>query len=446
MKTATHSIQSRLLASVLGLMAVIWMVSAAMIWVDTSHELDELLDGHLAQAAALLVAQQSQAEGDEDYPADAPTPHKYAPRVAFQVFHNDELTMRSSNAPLAPLSTRERGFDTVEDQEGHDWRIFVTPGAEPDVRVLVAERMGARRSILEAVARSVLLPLGLALPVLALALWWAVLRGLRPLRALRQALEERQPQSLAPVHLPDMPLEMQPMVQALNSLIDRMAQMLESERRFTADAAHELRTPIAAIRMQAQVALGAVGDDAARTHALQYTLAGCDRATRVVEQLLVLARLETQQGTPAGCDATPVVRNIVAELAPTALARSQTLELEAPGPCRLAVNDAMLGMLVRNLVDNALRYSPDNATVRIRLQQLAQGVVLLVDDSGSGMDDAAMQRLGERFFRVLGTQQSGSGLGWSIVRRIAQVQGASTAVQRSPELGGLQVRITWPSP
>ena len=106
----------------------------------------------------------------------------------------------------------------------------------------------------------------------------------------------------------------------------------------------------------------------------------------------------------------------------------------------------MLGMLVRNLVDNALRYSPDNATVRIRLQQLAQGVVLQVDDSGSGMDDAAMQRLGERFFRVLGTQQSGSGLGWSIVRRIAQVQGASTAVQRSPELGGLQVRITWPSP
>lgn len=446
MSLRARSLQARLLVGVLGLMAIIWLVAAAMIWIDTSHELDELLDGHLAQAAALLVAQQSQAEGDHDEPADPPSPHKYAPRVAFQVFHNNELTMRSSNAPQDPLSPRERGFDTVEDQEGHVWRIFVTPGSEPDVRVLVAERMNARRSILQALARSVLLPLGLALPVLALALWWAVSRGLRPLRLLRQALEERQPQSLAPVNLPDMPLEMQPLVQALNSLITRMAQMLESERRFTADAAHELRTPIAAIRMQAQVALGAVGDDATRTHALNFTLAGCDRAARVVEQLLILARLENQSGTAAVCDATLVVRSIVAELAPIALARGQTLELDAPDACPLPANDAMLGMLVRNLVDNALRYSPDHASVKVCLHRTSQGVVLQVDDSGNGMDDAAIERLGERFFRVLGTQQSGSGLGWSIVRRIAQVQGASTAVQRSPDLGGLQVRITWPAP
>ena len=446
--TRSRSLQTRLLASVLGLMALIWLISAAMIWIDTRHELVELLDGHLAQAAALLVAQQSQAEGDHDEPTDAPVPHKYAPRVAFQVFHNDELTMRSSNAPLAPLSDHERGFDTVRDPDGKKWRIFVTPGAEADVRILVAERMESRLGILQAVARSVLLPLGIALPVLALALWWAVQRGLQPLRDLRHALEERQPQSLAPVTPPDIPVEMQPLVDALNGLIARMAHMLESERRFTADAAHELRTPIAAIRMQAQVALGAVGDDAARDHALRYTLAGCDRATRLVEQLLTLARLEGQQ-TAAGattCDVSSVVRRVVAELAPAALTNRQTLELDAPQACPLTVSDTLLGVLVRNLVDNALRYSPSGAQIQVAVTQRDGFTTLQVDDSGPGLDEATMQRLGERFFRVLGTQQSGSGLGWSIVRRIAQVQGASLAVERSDTLGGLRISIRWPAP
>jgi two-component system sensor histidine kinase QseC len=446
--THSRSLQTRLLASVLGLMVLIWLISAAMIWVDTRDELDELLDGHLAQAAALLVAQQSQAEGDNDEPADAPEPHKYAPRVAFQVFHNGELTMRSSNAPMAPLSDHARGFDTVRDPEGTEWRIFVTPGAEPDIRILVAERISSRLDILQAVARSVLLPLGLALPALALALWWAVMRGLQPLRSLRQSLEERHPQSLAPVTPTDIPSEMQPLVDALNGLIERMAHMLESERRFTADAAHELRTPIAAIRMQAQVALGATGDDAARDHALRYTLAGCDRATRLVEQLLTLARLEGQQAAAGAstCDASGVVRRVVAELVPSALASRQTLELDATQNCPLAVSETLLSVLVRNLVDNALRYSPQGAQVLVAVSNSNGAITLQVDDSGAGLDDATMQRLGERFFRVLGTQQSGSGLGWSIVRRIAQVQGATLVVERSNTLGGLRVLVHWPAP
>lgn len=444
----SRSLQTRLLASVLGLLALIWLISAAMIWVDTGHELDELLDGHLAQAAALLVAQQSQAEGDHDELADGPSLHKYAPRVAFQVFHNDELTMRSANAPLEPLSTLAQGFDTVNDQEGRAWRIFATAGAEPDVRVLVAEQMQPRTAILHAVARSVLLPLGLALPLLAFALWWAILRALQPLRSVREALDNRHPQSLSPVVVGDLPTEMEPMVNALNALLDRMGRLLESERRFTADAAHELRTPIAAIRMQAQVALGAASDDAVRANALHQTLAGCDRATRLVEQLLTLARLEGQQSSAAGgtCDLAQVTRRVVAELAPAALARHQALELDAPAPCALGVHETLAGVLVRNLVDNAMRYSPDGAKVHVLVSRVDGGIALQVDDSGPGLDDAALQRLGERFFRVLGTQQGGSGLGWSIVRRIADVQGATANVGRSPTLGGLQVHIRWPAP
>ncbi|MDT8990180.1 ATP-binding protein [Curvibacter sp. APW13] len=444
--SATRSLQARLLLSALAVVAQVWGATAAIVWFDTGEEINELLDAHLAQSAALLVAQESQAEGDDDqhlYPART----KHENRVAFQVFHSGELTLHSSNAPATPLSARDHGFETVADPQGRQWRIYVTAGAEPDVRVLVAERLTEREHILNTVARGVLLPLAASLPLLALALWWAVRRGLGPLRTLRDSLHDRQPQSLAPVHLNDLPAEMRPLVEALNDLLERMARMLESERRFTADAAHELRTPIAAIRMQAQVALGATDDDDARTHALQNTLAGCDRATRLVEQLLTLARLEGQPlaaSTP--CDIAQLSRRIVAELAPTALARRQNLELDAPNASAAPVNEALAGVLVRNLVDNALRYSPDGAEVHVRVGVEHGSTCFTVDDSGPGLSEAERARLGERFFRVLGSGQAGSGLGWSIVRRIAQVQGAEVQVQHSDTLGGLRVRIAWPAP
>lgn len=445
---ALRSLQARVLALALAALALIWLVSAAMVWVDTRHELDELLDGHLAQAAALLVVHQTQAEGDDDGVADAHSPYRYAPRVAFQVFHHGVLTLRSSNAPLEPLSLKESGFETVRGPHGPGWRILATPGAEPDVRVVVAERIEARRAILGALARSVLLPLGLALPALALALWWSVRQGLRPLHRLRQTLEQRRPEALAPVASDPLPAELQPLVAALNALMQRMAAVLELERRFTADAAHELRTPIAAIRMQAQVALGAGADDAARSHALHATLAGCDRAARLVEQLLALARLEAQNDNARvpTCDAAQLTRAVLAELAPTALARQQTVELDAPGPTPLAVDEMALRMLVRNLVDNALRYSPEGARVQVQIEPAPGHLTWQIDDSGPGLDAAARQRLGERFFRVLGSGQSGSGLGWSIVRRIAQVQGARIVVEPSPTLGGLRVQVRWPAP
>jgi two-component system sensor histidine kinase QseC len=136
----------------------------------------------------------------------------------------------------------------------------------------------------------------------------------------------------------------------------------------------------------------------------------------------------------------------VAELAPSALAKKQALELDAPQACTLAVGDTLLGVLARNLVDNALRYSPPGAQVQVAVAVTGDVITLQVDDSGPGLDEPSLQKLGERFFRVLGTAQSGSGLGWSIVRRIAQVQGASVVVQRSSTLGGLRVLVRWPAP
>jgi two-component system sensor histidine kinase QseC len=482
MRALPSSLQGRLLAGVLGAVVLVWLATAAFTWSDVQHELDELLDGHLAQAAALLVVQQARAGDDDDRSLDAPQLHRYAPRVAFQVWHDGVLTMRSANAPAVPMVALDpnavrRGQAESDDEDERDpkpgretppaafglgfhdaritgtaWRVFVAQGAKRDVQVFVGEQVASRHDILWAVLRGTLRPLAMALPLLALLIWWAVREGTAPLRALRKTLAARDAQALGPVTLPDVPAEMAPMLDALNQLFWRITTMVAAERRFTADAAHELRTPIAAIRTQAQVAL-AERNDAERAHALRATLAGCDRATRLVEQLLLLSRLEAGESTANGTASAPLAppvdlaalaQQVAAELAPSAIERRQNLGLEAAPGARVAAHPTLLAVLLRNLIDNALRYSPDGAEVRLAVSVADGQVHLQVDDSGPGLAAADLRRLGERFFRVLGSGQEGSGLGWSIVRRIAAAQGAVIEVARSTALGGLAVVVRWP--
>lgn len=442
-----HSLQGRLLTLVLGLVGVVWLVAVVATWVDVRHELDELLDSHLAQAAALLVVQQA-GELDDDETLDAPPLHRYAPKVAFQVFHEGQLALRSANAPVQPMVAGDdglkSGFRTVQ-IDGTAWRVFAAQGARKDIRVLVGEQEASRTDILWAVMRSVLWPVVVALPVLALAVAWAVHRGMAPLRALGRTLAGRRPEALSPVALDDAPSEMAPMVDALNGLFGRIGALMASERRFTADAAHELRTPIAAIRTQAQVAL-AEADDALRQHALRATLEGCDRAARLVEQLLTLSRLEsgaTPTLVPVALDAR--LQQVLAQATPLALHKQQVLSLQAAQPCTVLGDATLLDVLARNLLDNAIRYSPQGARIDVTLAPQGGEVLLTVQDSGPGLNEADTARLGERFFRVLGTGESGSGLGWSIVQRIAAAHGARVQAGRSAALGGLCVTVAWPS-
>lgn len=441
------SLQTRLLTPLLAMLAAVWLGTVLLTWFDVQHELDELLDGHLAQAAALLVMQQAGGH-DRDSVNDAPSLHKYAPKVMFQVFHEGRLVLRSANANSTPISTQADGFSTVRLGDANLWRVFATRGSESDVQVYVGEQTESRDSILWAVLQGILLPLVLSLPLLALVGWWSVHQGLLPLRQLSLMLGQRKPQALEPLVLANLPTEMRPMVHSLNGLFARIEQMMLSERRFTADAAHELRTPIAGIRTQVQVALGAGADDAQREHALQATLNGCDRATRIVEQLLTLARLEAAPDSAGASakqlDLSALARRVAANLAPTALAREQVLELDADTPCSVTGDETLIGVLLRNLIDNALRYSPDQAQIQVSVTRASGQTILSVQDSGPGLTNAEMARLGERFFRVLGSEQPGSGLGWSIVRRIAAVFGAQVQVSRSQKLGGLAVSVRWP--
>jgi two-component system, OmpR family, sensor histidine kinase QseC len=451
-----QSLQVRLVARVLSLVVVLWLVASVVTWYDARHEVEELLDGHLAQSAAFILQQQTQpsgarvgsgtSTGSSTSGAAAPLLHQYAPRVAFQVFHQGQLIARSVNAYTLPMTVESSGIDTRRLEDGTDWRVFAVRDEPSSLQVYVGEQMRSRDDILLAVLRNVLWPQALALPLLALAGWWSVRRGLAPLRQLSDVLHGRQPSSLEPVVLEDIPDEMRPPVEALNALLARINSMMESERRFTADAAHELRTPIAAIRAQAQVALGSGNDEVQRGHALRMTLAGCDRATRLVEQLLTLGRMETASLALAKPrDLGEAAWRIAAELAPAALARQQVLQLALKAPCKVLADPTLLDVLLRNLIDNALRYSP--AGSRVVISGFAQDgqAFLRVADSGPGMRPEAIDQLGRRFFRELGTGQSGSGLGWSIVKRIAEVSGAQLQVSRSGALGGLLVSVRWPT-
>lgn len=439
--TAPRSLQARVLAAVLGGVVVVWMVAAVAGWLDVRHELDELLDGHLAQDAAWLL---QHAADDPLDPQGAttvvPAASREMRRVAYQVWHGGRLVARSEQAPAEPLSDMRHGYEDRVVARAQ-WRVFTLSDGR-GTTVQVGDRLSARNEIAYAVLRSALWPLALALPVLAGLLWAGVRLALAPLHRLGDEVARRrtligQPQAQAPLAAEPVTRELQPLVAALNDLFERVAGLLEAERRFTADAAHELRTPIAAIRAQAEVARAARSGEA-RHHALDGVLSGCNRATRLVDQLLILARLEGCPDRPRHpVDLAALTRTVAADLAPQALQRDQQLTLDDTGPFVLDGEPTLLGVLLRNLVDNALRYSPAGATVA--LQVGPQGWTL--EDSGPGLQPAVAQRLGERFVRGEGHDAAGSGLGWSIVRRIARAHGLAVTADASPTLGGLRVRL-----
>ncbi|MGY0194536.1 ATP-binding protein [Leptothrix sp. BB-4] len=472
-RRSTQSLQQGLQWRVLGAVVALWAAVAFTTWYRMSEQVDSLLDGHLAQGMALLMALQVQDhEFDEMLTADhvavdPGTPdgqvptwsgtstaeltlHKYATKAVFQVWYQGQLLLKSTDAPVEPLAELRPGFsDTTV--KGVQWRVYTAPAVRPDSYVIMAESAEARDAIVDAVLRDSWLPLLAGLPLLAFAIWLAVRQGLVPLNRLSAQIGARKAESLEPIDADDSPRELAPVIQALNQLFVRMRNSLESERRFTSDAAHELRTPIAGIRAQAQAAL-TVNDRAQRHQALVSTLEGCDHAAHLVDQLLQLARLEggrSAGGKLEAVDVHAVVRDEVGEAASSAFESGHELILETDaghdGAWWLAADPVLLGILVRNLIDNALRYSPPGSTVQVSLKRAgAPGrMVVSVEDSGPGLSPALMQRLGERFFRARQNDAPGSGLGWSIVRRIARALEMDVEVDRSPQWGGLRVTLAW---
>jgi two-component system sensor histidine kinase QseC len=291
------------------------------------------------------------------------------------------------------------------------------------------------------IAGNLLKPLLFSLPLLAFLLWFTVTRSLRPLDRLAVEVAQREPDNLAPLNAGTAPREVLPLIERLNRLFVRIDESLQKERRFTADAAHELRTPVAGIKAQAQVARAA-SSDSERTRALDNAILGCDRAAHLIDQLLTLARIDTlNDETTEPCRLRSIAAEVIATLAPTALEKDVRFELVEGEEVSVRGNPALLRILFRNLIDNAVRHTPPGTSVRVDVTEKQGQISLSVSDNGPGIPTSELERLGERFYRPLGTSASGSGLGLSIVKRIAEIHTASLQLASIDSGSGLTATV-----
>jgi two-component system sensor histidine kinase QseC len=398
------------------------------------------------------------------------TGHAYEGKLAFQVLdERGQMLLQSASAPpgllpqlvaerqpnagaappqkvdatLASLAEQLSGYHRVA-LDGHQWRLFILRDRQNQHLILVAEREDVRGELVDKITLRSLLPDLVGLPLLALLVWLAIGWGLRPLQRMAESIKARAPDNLAPLMFGPLPHELEPMGAAINRLLLQVNQLLDQEKRFIADAAHELRTPLAVLRIHAQNALEAPDPDD-RREALRQLGVGVDRATRVVAQLLTLARLDPDvvQLAMREINLLDYLRNDLAELTPLALERHQELSLEADEAAdyQLLADGPSLGTLLQNLVGNAVQYTPDGGRIQVLLEAQADAIVLRVQDSGPGVSEAQREKLFERFYR-LGDGQ-GAGLGLSIVRRVVELHRGTIELGESP-LGGLDVCVRLP--
>jgi len=438
-----YSLRGRLLVLLLGGFVVAWSAVAVTSYVDARHEINELFDSQLAQTAQLLLAQVGH-EPDELEVPELELRHKYQRNLVFQVRdRSGRIVLRSAGAPHEGLSGERDGFDSHA-ARGRRWRVYTLTDDHHGVRVAVGERDDVRTELTRHIALGMLNPLLYALPAFGLLIWIGVGRSLRPLDRLARAVESRAADNLSPVEMQNAPREVVPLVGSLNRLFGRVREAFEKERRFTDDAAHEMRTPLAAIKTHAQVALAA-REAGERQRALENIVRGADRAAHLADQLLTLARLESD-GAFSGdgpVDLRRTAADTIALLVPWALEKGVEVTLEDGPDVSVRGEAALLGVMLRNLLDNAIRYTPAGGTVRLRIATEAGRTSCEIEDSGPGIAPGERARVFERFHRLLGTGEEGSGLGLSIVRRIAELHGARVELDSGSGARGLRVRVVF---
>jgi two-component system sensor histidine kinase QseC len=450
------SLRRRLLITLLSVTALIWLATLYTSYRDTRHEVAELFDAQMAQTARTLLSvaghelmelNNSQLgsahihfSGETRYTVDG---REYEHKLAYQLWKQPEgtLLLRSFSAPDAPLTNNKDGYSD-EQVDGQPWRVFSLHDKASGFEVQVGEALEIRNEITDTVTQRIGLPLLIALPILAILIMLGTNRGLRPLKLLAETVSRRDLSNLDPINESQVPAEITPLVTALNRLFTRLSHAFESERRFTADAAHELRTPLASLKVQAQVAQRSHNPEE-QQQALKMALKSADRASRLVEQLLTLARIdpESVQTLREEIRLDRLCEDAMAELEGEASNKAIELELNAAAAPRIMGMQASLAIMLRNLLDNAIRYTPHGGKVRLSINAPSnEGIELAIEDSGPGIPEQERQRIFDRFYRLAGQGTEGSGLGLSIVQRIAKLNQAQLELGES-SLGGLAIMI-----
>lgn len=430
-----NSIRRRLLAFLLLSAAATALIVGAFTYRNILREHEELFDYQLRQMALSLRDQGAIPAALLGVDAQGETPD-----FVVQIWDFDGARVYLSR-PGKPLTSQATlGFSDVE-VEGKRWRAF---GVESRRRVIqVAQPFDVRRDLAAAAALRSLWPLLAFLPFMAALVWWLVGRSLAPLDRLAAEVKARDAGTLAPVSESGLPAEIAPVAGALNSLLARLRHSFDRERAFVADAAHELRSPLTALKLQLQLH-GRADDAAARQEAIRHLDAGVDRATHLVEQLLALARSEPQDAPPPiePADLAEAARLAIADIFPLARERNIRLALEAPDHAMVAGEFEALRTLARNLFDNAVRYTPEGGRVRGRIDVDEGRTQLVVEDSGPGIPESDRQRVFDRFYRRDNGAEVGSGLGLAIVKGVAARHRAQVSLDPS-SLGGLRVCVAF---
>jgi len=482
------SIRKRLLAILISAIVLSWSVAVWFVYLAAHGEVEEIYDGALAQqarvlgtlmgheiheekttrlnlqrlvdelgmetvlASPVLTKLLNEYQGKSGYnrnyltllPRESVPGHRYESKIAFIVFDGKGGVMMSSNMNILPEDFTE-GF-SQRLMSNMVWRTFGLRDPDTHLSVQVGEQLAVRQETVEYIVLNSLWPLLVALPLFALVIWLTVGSGLRPLKQVAKKVERRDPNSLVPISPEGVPHEVVPMVESLNRLFARVQSALENERRFTADAAHELRTPLAALKTLAQAKqLG----DHQREHTvfLEQIIKGVDRTTHMLEQLLTLARMESQSMVSTALrevDLADQVINVLSMIGQQALDKDIDLVCENCDR-QLFINGhaPAIEILIRNLIDNAIRYTPPRGSVHIQILRHADRVSLVVEDSGPGIPEAQMASMFQRFHRGSGSQAAGSGLGLSIVQRIVELHHGEIELRNRENGTGLRIAIVF---
>ncbi len=483
------SIRRRLLIRLISAIVFTWAIAIVFVYYATYHEVEEVYDASLAQQArvlATLMRHQSKTQALiqhnlqellEETDIDLRRPslsvsrllerradqddeqaflnlidqrhlpgHRYESKIAFTVTDAGDKVVLRSNIPFK-FDRFTTGFDERE-LGGVRWRTFGLMEPVSQLRVQVGEKLTIRQELVEYIMLSTLWPLFAGLPFIALVIWVTVGSGLRPLKQVALKVERRDPNSLVPISHDGVPDEVVPMVESLNRLFTRVQNALDNERHFTTNAAHELRTPLSALKAMAQAKQLSLQHEENPEHQrfLQQIVSGVDRTSHLLEQLLTLARMESQSMSMRDLqqvDLAEQVLTVLSEIGQQALDRDIDLSFEGePQGVLVEGYGPALQILIRNLIDNAIRYTPQGGWVRITVSRESTDACLTVEDSGPGIPDEQMSRMFQRFQRGEHQDVEGSGLGLSIVQRIIELHHGWIELSNLGAEGGLRIRVT----
>ncbi len=429
------SLRRRILLPVAFLLLVTGAASAAVSFYLAKGEANELLDYQLEQLCRVVATEGIARPGTVLPPneRDADVEDNFVVYV-----WDEEGRLVHSTLGSPAIDQPRSGFSSVAAGAAR-WRVFSQQVG--DRRYAVAQRLDLRTELAGAGALQALLPVLALIPLLGVLIGWIVLRSLRPLRALSADVERRPVTDLRPLESEGLPDEVRPLVRAMNGLLARLDDAMARQKRFVADAAHELRTPLGALQIQAEMLEGATGDDERRlrTQALR---AGVARLSGLVSQLLAMARLDAAAPAPLEeLDLLETVKEVIADLYPFAEARSINLGLTESESVPLRGHAAGLRALFANLIDNALRYTLEGGKVDVSVRRRDRSAVVSVADTGPGIPAEHLERVFDRFFRVDGSEVSGHGLGLAIARAAAERHHARIQLENRDDATGLRASV-----